>query len=246
MFDETIDARFLTNTLQAFRPQNRHDIRIGPLEIVIDNHIIIGCPALDFIAGIIKAFGNHLRGVLIAPFQPVLKLGHGRGQNENSHHILSGFGAHLLCALIINIEQHIPAFCENSLNRRARCAVKIAMHLGGFEQVAILAQPLKFLQADKMIMNAIHLAGAARACGYRHRQSQIRRAVLQQHACQRGFARPRRRGQDEHQPPAGKVGHFGAVHQISLDILDLFTKLLNLCLEIKPQRRQGHIIGFCT
>ena len=44
--------------------------------------------------------------------------------------------AHLLGALPIDVEQHVPPLGEHRFDRRARGAVAIAVDLGRFEEVA--------------------------------------------------------------------------------------------------------------
>ena len=59
-------------TAQAFGCYNRLDLMIGPVQIFIDDDIIVGAPALDLVARIAQAHVDHFFSVLGTPMQPLL------------------------------------------------------------------------------------------------------------------------------------------------------------------------------
>ena len=70
------------------------------------------------------------------------------------------FAIELLRALPVDVEQHVAAGGERGLDRLARRAVAIAVHLGLFEQLVGVAHRLEAAPRDEMVVHAVDLARA--------------------------------------------------------------------------------------
>ena len=94
-------------------------------------------------------------------------------------------------------------------------------------------------------ISALLFAGATFTRCYRHRQ-RYALVPVEQPARQRGFARTRRRRQDQHEatPGDGNVRLPLMGHVRSLQVLHLLAKLLDHALELEPGIGQVDIIGF--
>ena len=103
-------------------------------------------------------------------------------------------------ALPVDVEHHVLAARQGLLDRLARRAVEIAVHLGPFEQIAALAHLVELVGRDEPVVHAVDLRGALRP--RRHRDRQVDARVLAHEVLgQRRLAGARGRRQDQQQPP---------------------------------------------
>jgi hypothetical protein len=100
---------------QAFRVQNGEHLLVCALQVVVHEHIVIAGPALDLIARIGEPLGDGLGRIFRSPLQPRAQLLHGGRQDEDRHHIVRRLAAHLLGALVVDVEEHIAALSQHRL-----------------------------------------------------------------------------------------------------------------------------------
>src|SRR5260370_751748 len=135
----------------------------------------------------------------VPTYRPALEPGaqcaHRRRQDENADDVAAEPLAHLTGALPVDVEQHVAPLRQHLFDRLARRAIEVAVNLRPFEQIAAFLHPVEFALVDEAVMNAVDLGRAPRAGGHRHRERQIERLVLPQHAGQRRLAGARRRTQ---------------------------------------------------
>jgi hypothetical protein len=85
------------------------DLFVGALQIVVDHHVIVLGPSFDFTTRVVEPRGDGCRGILSAPVKPRSQFLHRRRQDKNAHDIGAQSIAHLLRALPVDIEEHVPA-----------------------------------------------------------------------------------------------------------------------------------------
>ena len=100
---------------------------------------------------------------------------------------------YLRAALHVNFQNGAAAGFQRALNRLARGAVTVAVHLGPLIKCIVLDHLIKFFIADVVIGYALRLACAHLARGARDGQKQ-RRIFFQRHCHQRALAYARRAG----------------------------------------------------
>ena len=127
--------------------------------------------------------------ILGTPAQALDELGNRGRQDEDARDVAPQFLINLQGPLDIDVEEVVAPGFERGFDRLARRAVKVAMHLRPFEELAALAQRLETALVDEVVMHAVDLARPAwpRRDGDRKRELVIR---LQQEAAQRRFSRP--------------------------------------------------------
>jgi len=76
-------------------------------------------------------------------------------------------------ALPVDFQHDIFALIEPLLNGIARGAVKVVVHLGPFEELAAGHHGPELALVDEPVLTPMLLLAARRACGVRHRQSQM-------------------------------------------------------------------------
>ena len=113
--------------------------------------------------------GNDFGRVLRARFQPILKHIARRRQHEHEDDVALQLFRKLLRALPIDVEQHVLAGGDRGFDRLARRTVVIVENARPFEKLAARLHRLEPIAIDEVIVDAVLLAGARRACRDRHR-----------------------------------------------------------------------------
>ena len=125
----------LTMRLQALGREDLTHARHALLEIAVDQHVVVLGEMGHVGRDLAEAPAHHRFGILGAPPQPSLQLGHRRRQDEHADHVGARL-AQLLGALPVDVEQDVAARGERLLDRRARRAVAMAVDLGVLQQLA--------------------------------------------------------------------------------------------------------------
>jgi hypothetical protein len=146
-------------------------------------------------------FGDHFGAVGSTALKAALQFVDRRGQNEHPHHVLLVFLIKLLGALPIDIEQEVLPLLQGRADDPLWRAISVAEHFGPFVEIILFDHRIEAFRRDKVVVHAVNFAGTGRAGGGGYRKLDLW-VLGQQHPRQRGFARARRRGEDEHQPTA--------------------------------------------
>ena len=105
---------------------------------------VLLAPALDLLLRVLESRFDRGSGVLRPPLEARAQFPHRGRQDENADDIVAQPFTHLLCALPVDVEQHVAPFGEHLFHRLQRRAIAVAVHLGRFEQFARRPHPLEF------------------------------------------------------------------------------------------------------
>jgi hypothetical protein len=75
--------------------------------------------------------------------------------------VAAGLLVQLLCALPVDVEQHVAARAEDLAHRRLWRAVAVAEDVRPFQELAVADHVLEPGEVDEMIVDAFHFAPAA-------------------------------------------------------------------------------------
>ena len=105
--------------------------------------------------------------------KPFFQVGGRRRQDEHTDDIGSRLFPQLLCALPVDVEQHVLPRRQGGFDGRARRAVAMVEYSGPFKQFVPLCHLFEFGFVDKQIIATLDFAGThrPRGHGYRHRQA---------------------------------------------------------------------------
>ncbi len=98
----------------------------------------------------------------------------------------------------IDVEQHVAAFVDRSLDGRLGRAIEVVEHARPLEQLALVAHGDEVGFVDEVVVAAVDLAGPRLARRHRHGKGDARITSSSERA-KRGFAGSRRRRQHEQQ-----------------------------------------------
>ena len=156
----------LLQAAQACRLDDRFKLFFGVVQIVVDQHVIIAVPAADLVPAFAHPFFDDLVTVLPATDKTSVQFGDRRRQQEDRQRVLAqNRVADLLCALPINVEQHVTAVIYRRLYRALGRAVEIAENMRVFQHLAIGHLRLEVWFGHEMVMLAIHFARTCRPRG---------------------------------------------------------------------------------
>ena len=130
----------LAGTLLAFGAEDRAGGRQRLLQILVDDDVLVFAPVADLEPGIGEAPADDVGAVLGAALEPGAELGHRGRQDEDARRCRRGIASRDLArALPVDVEEHVAARGERRLDRLARRAVEVAVHLRPFEELAAVA-----------------------------------------------------------------------------------------------------------
>ena len=137
---------------------------VSRVQVVIDDEGIVVGRFLHLGTGIGQAAQDDFLAVQAAAAQAAFQFFHGGRQDEEEAgigHVLAQLGG----ALHVDVEQDVLAFGQHLAHRGQGRAVEVAVHLGPFGKMALVAQLHEALAAQEMIVLAVHFALAGGAGG---------------------------------------------------------------------------------
>src|SRR5262249_30021311 len=176
--------------------QDSSDVAYGLVHAAIDDDGVESLGADPLLGGgLIEPAGDRLRGFAAARFQAPALLLAARRLHEHEQRL----GQLLLDgqrALHVDLEHDVVPGRELAAYVVERRSLQVAVHLEPFEEATGLAQRLEFLAAHEVVVDALALPRAWRACRPRHRPVQVG-VRLAEAQSDRALPRARRAGENE-------------------------------------------------
>src|SRR5512140_3549063 len=144
----------LGRVLQALRVDDGLQVEERGLEQLIDyNEVeVLGLCHLD--ARIGQARGDHLGSVFTTALQPLLQFGPARRQDEDEDRVRKQL-LDLQRALPVDLEHHVIAVHQTFLDRGARGAVQMPMHLRPLEELPTVDHRAESGLVDEPVLTAV-------------------------------------------------------------------------------------------
>src|SRR5215470_6701929 len=151
----------LAGKLEPFGPDNAAQIQRRPVEIFVNNNIVILVRVTDFGLRRRESARDDIGAVLTAVHEAGLEHFERWGADKNAHHVRHQL-AHLLRTLPVDFEQHVAPGIELLLDPRSPSTVAVTVDLGVLQELSSLQHALELRQRHEVVMLAIDFARAGR------------------------------------------------------------------------------------
>ena len=164
---DEVDQVGLADRVRAVRrrrslgPRARHCVHV-----VVDQHIFIFGPVADLAGGAAHPVGDHLFRIGAARVQASLQLLHRRRQDEDADQIARRTPRSSCCVPCQSMSNRMsrPSSSASLIGAFGR-AVAMVEHMGPFDELVGLDQPVELGVVDEMIIDVVDLAGPLRPGG---------------------------------------------------------------------------------
>ena len=175
---------------RAFRGQNGADVPQTPIDVLVDEDVVVFGPMAHFVGGFLHPATHHVFRILGAREQSTLQFFQGWRKDEYTGDVLAGGFLQLLRPLPVDIEEDVPALGQRLPHGRRRRSVAMAEDGGVLEKVSVGYHPVEPSIIDEKVVRALGFSRprVPRRRRYRHDDGAV---GLHEHTRQCRLARPR-------------------------------------------------------
>src|SRR3972149_8868550 len=155
------------------------DVADGLIELVVDHLIVVRLGTGQLLPRAFEAASDRLFVVGGAETEPALIFVHRRSFEEDQHR-LGELPLDLQRPLNVDFQEDRPAAAEPGFHLASQGPVEVPEDLRTFYELSALSAPVELLAGEKMVMDAVHLAGAGHSRGGRDGGLQGKILPLQQ------------------------------------------------------------------
>ena len=181
--------------------EDGEDLVVAGFNLVVDYDIVVAVPVADFGAGAVHSGSDDFGAIGPAAGQTALQFLQAGRQNKHPDDVLLILLVKLLGALPVDIEQIVLPLLQPGADLGLGGAIGMAENRGPFVEFVGFDHPVKLGLGDEVVVDSVDLARTHWPGGNGYRKGDLRIAI-KQHPADRGLARARGRGQDEHQSAA--------------------------------------------